>query len=416
MPARDPAIMSLIDALYAAAAGDESWELLAPLFADAFSAQSCALQLRSRNGHVLRLSQTANYTPQLNQTYVERLYGADPWVKAGLRKLAATADQQRGIVATSDELISDRDLVATEFYNEFLRILGVFYILGAGISLGESGTVCFLGLHRARAAARFCHEEQKRLAVVLPHLGRALRMRSLLDGASIRNSLALDALDALGVGMFVVGPDCRIVFSNGAAESMMAEGGGAICCRNGRLGLTTDKRSDFEQLVRTTATHFCRSGSSREDPLASASEREEYNRANPGALITRDAFGRMVSLVVCPLEADRLGLQPSGPSAVVFVEKPGDKPSRERALAQLYRLTPAERRLTTALLDGERANDYADRAGITRNTVKTQLSQIFAKTGVSRQSDLVRMISGHSSVAIFEHELGRSDLPAQRKQ
>jgi len=36
--------------------------------------------------------------------------------------------------------------------------------------------------------------------------------------------------------------------------------------------------------------------------------------------------------------------------------------------------------------------DHAEGAGITLNTAKTHLKQIFAKTGSRRQSDLIRLI------------------------
>jgi DNA-binding CsgD family transcriptional regulator len=43
-----------------------------------------------------------------------------------------------------------------------------------------------------------------------------------------------------------------------------------------------------------------------------------------------------------------------------------------------------------ALVDGERLDDYADRQQISINTARTQLKQIFAKTGHGRQADLIR--------------------------
>jgi DNA-binding CsgD family transcriptional regulator len=63
-----------------------------------------------------------------------------------------------------------------------------------------------------------------------------------------------------------------------------------------------------------------------------------------------------------------------------------------QALIQLYGLTAAEARLTAALVNGERLEDYAVRQRISINTVRTQSKQIFAKTGLSRQADLIREV------------------------
>jgi DNA-binding CsgD family transcriptional regulator len=63
----------------------------------------------------------------------------------------------------------------------------------------------------------------------------------------------------------------------------------------------------------------------------------------------------------------------------------------EHHVARQYGLTPAELKLLPALIDGKRLVEYADGAGITLNTAKTHLKQLFAKTGSQRQADVVRM-------------------------
>ena len=58
----------------------------------------------------------------------------------------------------------------------------------------------------------------------------------------------------------------------------------------------------------------------------------------------------------------------------------------------VFGLTPAEARLTAALVDGERLEEYADRLEISVNTVRTQSKQVFAKTGCGGQVELIRAI------------------------
>lgn len=55
-----------------------------------------------------------------------------------------------------------------------------------------------------------------------------------------------------------------------------------------------------------------------------------------------------------------------------------------------FNLTPAEARLLSALVEGERLTDYAGRIGIKTTTAKTHLRGLFAKTGETRQADLIR--------------------------
>lgn len=51
-----------------------------------------------------------------------------------------------------------------------------------------------------------------------------------------------------------------------------------------------------------------------------------------------------------------------------------------------------EARLSAALLEGKSMQEFAASAGIADQTAKTHLKNVFAKTGVSRQSALVRHV------------------------
>jgi DNA-binding CsgD family transcriptional regulator len=55
-------------------------------------------------------------------------------------------------------------------------------------------------------------------------------------------------------------------------------------------------------------------------------------------------------------------------------------------------LSQAEARLLEALVGGTRLGDYAARTGVSLSTVRTQLAQVFLKTGENRQSDLIRRV------------------------
>jgi DNA-binding CsgD family transcriptional regulator len=55
-------------------------------------------------------------------------------------------------------------------------------------------------------------------------------------------------------------------------------------------------------------------------------------------------------------------------------------------------LTPAEARLAAALADGTALKEAAAALGVTYTTARTQLRNIFSKTGVHRQGELVRLL------------------------
>lgn len=81
------------------------------------------------------------------------------------------------------------------------------------------------------------------------------------------------------------------------------------------------------------------------------------------------------------------------PVAIVLVTDPETEiQTRLDNLRQRFRLTPAEAAFALEIVKGDGRQAAADRLGITVGTARTHLSNIFDKTGVKRQAELVRML------------------------
>ena len=69
-------------------------------------------------------------------------------------------------------------------------------------------------------------------------------------------------------------------------------------------------------------------------------------------------------------------------------------------LKPLYRLTTAEANLAVQLMAGCTEEEAAQRLNVTRNTARCQIRAVFAKTGVTRQTELLRvLLSGVAPLA-----------------
>jgi DNA-binding CsgD family transcriptional regulator len=60
--------------------------------------------------------------------------------------------------------------------------------------------------------------------------------------------------------------------------------------------------------------------------------------------------------------------------------------------SKAFALSPAQHRLTSALVEGMQLTDAAEREGVSLNTAKTQLQRVFDKVGVRTQPALVRAL------------------------
>ena len=63
------------------------------------------------------------------------------------------------------------------------------------------------------------------------------------------------------------------------------------------------------------------------------------------------------------------------------------------SLRSVFRLTEAEARLATQMAFGNSLESVADQFGIAKETARSQLKSVFAKTGVHRQAELVAMLA-----------------------
>jgi DNA-binding CsgD family transcriptional regulator len=81
------------------------------------------------------------------------------------------------------------------------------------------------------------------------------------------------------------------------------------------------------------------------------------------------------------------------PLAMILVADPDGRTPSESDLAEFFGLSPAESRLTVALLAGKTMREAATDFGVRITTLRTQLSSILRKVGVNRQAELIRVLS-----------------------
>jgi DNA-binding CsgD family transcriptional regulator len=85
---------------------------------------------------------------------------------------------------------------------------------------------------------------------------------------------------------------------------------------------------------------------------------------------------------------------------LVVAPSPPGETGLLRRVRRLYHLTETEARVMVGLASGATVDDIATRHGVRASTVRAQVRSLFDKTGVNRQSDLVRLaLTGTRPVA-----------------
>ena len=380
MPKLDSQLAAqFIDRIYETAFDVAQWGPLLDDLARIYDGRVALFMQDLRHGDT-QLAEFRAFDPSFVSSYITYYGARSPWI-AELGRLPA------GTVVTEAMLSSRDDLEQSEFYHDWLRPQGLYSAVG--VILEKTGTVATnLAINKAAKRGPVAPEEVEFLALLAPHIRRALRIHRQLGAERLERSAAFDALATLGTGMVIASSEARVIFANSGAEHVL-RAADALSVQEGKLaGRTPAATASLRAAIRAAT--------------ATAAQRETWPGADRNGGFGNDVVqlpkhgGDVLPVLVgppCGAAAWQL-LPTDGPAALLFMRLPcetGSGFNLER-LQKLYCLTAAEARLVAALLPGGSLNSYAEASGVTLNTVKTQLKQVFEKTGEHRQADLVRRL------------------------
>jgi DNA-binding CsgD family transcriptional regulator len=254
--------------------------------------------------------------------------------------------------------------------------LGVGDILGAQLGSTPSHSVVFglhYGLHRALPGSR----QAARMRLLNEPLHQAASLHLRLNNHGWRSSVAGLALEQLGAAVIVTDPEGRIVELNRAGERMLSADD-RLTVRHGKLGALRN----FET-VRLMA-------------LIAAATTLGARGPTSCMLIGSREGGVPYTVSVTPLGTEQ-ALSP-GPLAMVLVADPEQRQASATDLAHLFGFSPAESRVAAILLRGRKLSEVAVETGVRMTTLSTQLSSVLKKVGVSRQVDLIRILTSIPAV------------------
>jgi len=311
--------------------------------------------------------------PESLQVYSESYPELDPTADSpsfGVEQVVSTAD-----------LVPYEEFRRGRFYREWARPHGWVDVASAVIE--KSTTSCtFLSVVRHEASGMVDDEMRRRMALVIPHVRRALLIGKTIDLKQVEAIRFADILDGLSAGMILVDADGRIAHANAAGNAILdAADFLRTCC--GRL------------VARDAPIN-----AALYEILAAADAGDAVLGIKGIALPLTAHDGERYVAHVLPLTSGarrRAGLAYNA-AVALFVRKVALAASPPpEVIGELYKLTPTELRVLLAIVDIGGVPEVAAALGVAVTTVKTHLSRLYAKTGVARQADLVKLVAGFST-------------------
>ncbi|SHJ77695.1 DNA-binding transcriptional regulator, CsgD family [Roseomonas rosea] len=375
---------SIIATIYAAAAEEASWSAAVQALQRVLGAASASLFIGSGAGGELEPLHVAPFDAADIRAYVEHYRDIDPWLA---RLLPSLTGSPRLRAVRGESVLPQEEYRRTEFYNDFGRRIGLEWVVGGVGRLGEAGFFN-LGLQRPEGSEPFRPDTVSLLNAVLPHLQRGLQLRERLRGTAA--SLPLRVLDALPEAALVLDADLVVRHANAAAARLSGPCAGLRIMRDGsRPGAPLVFRlPGVEENVR----------------LAALVQGVALLRRAGGAfrLLPRPEMRRdPVALLVSPLPG---ALSPNGngragppgpvPGLALVLLRPLDRPPPPTALLQnLFGLTAAEAEVASGLAGGTRAEQLAERRGVSLATIRAQVRTVLEKTGTVNLRELEALLA-----------------------
>jgi DNA-binding CsgD family transcriptional regulator/PAS domain-containing protein len=370
----------LIGDLYEASLEPVLWPSLMARIAAAGGGNGAMLFTAVPQTHRLALS-AIGIDPAVAHTYTDHFGSIDPLVPAFLSAAPGTVLSDRAVLPKAE-------MQRTTIYAEWAAPNGIRE--AAGVLLQRDWNLA-VALTVTRPELRpFEESELRNLALLAPHVARALRVqRRLAEAQHCENGLTA-ALQRLRIGALLVTGDARVVFANRSAEETLAGGDGLRLGRDGLCAATASETISLRQLV---------AGAARPSGEASTGGSMRLNRPD------RTPLGLTIVPVAAPTVLDLPGRL--RPLVLALISDPARVPEASSAewLRTIYGLTPSEARVAFEIARGRGMEAAAERLGVKRSTVVTHLRQVFAKADVSHQAELTALVE---RLAALEGPAGRS--------
>jgi DNA-binding CsgD family transcriptional regulator len=264
---------------------------------------------------------------------------------------------------TTDEMDHDPT------FQELLRPRGFGWAVGTVVQVPSNDMLAF-SIERRFADGPVEDHHIPKLNALRPHLARAALMSARLRLQRAQGMA--ESLTTMGLPSAVLLGDGKVV----AASPLFEKIGGQIVSRAfGRIALVDAPANALlsEAMANLNSAEF------------------QFGAKS----IAVPSDGESAAMVVHLIPVRRSAHDVFGPAMGILIVTPlgSSQALPDELLNGLFDLSSAEIRAANGLLQGKTIDDLAASFGLSRETIRTQVKAVLAKTGTARQSDLVSLLA-----------------------
>lgn len=368
----------LIDRIYAAAVDIDAWQEVVEEMSALFAGSPVLLSFLLPGDSTLGRQFSVGLREEYRESYFEHLLNHTPW---STRFMRTFRDRFGGM----SEVMSHVRLDETGFYTEWMKPQGLAPVWPAGHTLVDAKGEPIGGftIFRGDMDEPFSEEEFARVDPFVPHFRRALHTHLEIQGAQrVRTALA-ETMNLLPTGVLLLDERRQVVLRNRGLDRILELDDGLRLDRHGPSAEDARENASLQGLIADAMDAKSGGGSVATGFLA----------------VSRPSGKKSFAVMVAPLLDEASSIVRDAAVAIFVADPAAGRLHDPEVLGAVYSLTHSEAELVRLLAQGLTLEEAAEARGVSMNTARSHLKRAFAKTGTSRQGELVRlMISGVGSM------------------
>jgi DNA-binding CsgD family transcriptional regulator len=357
--------IAAVEAIYAASGEPARWPDALDAIAACFDALGTVLMMQMPGGAMTTIT-----SPTL--IAAGRDYEAGEWRNDFMVPRTIERGMMTDVCYTDRHLASPEEIATHPFYTGFRARHGLGSFIGAMVSPFGRLPVIVTMQGRARQPP-YSDDDVTAFRRLAKHVERALVLTvRLLEAEAAQLALA-DALARLSCGVFLLDGAGAVVFGNAASQRAL---GGDLALRDERLDVRGAARDAFAEMMRRATEGIA-----------------AVETVRP--ILAEGPDGKRLLLHALPMRIDdvRQAAFVSTRACVMAIELDPSQPVDPAVLRDVLGLTLGEARLASSIGAGRSPRQAASDLNITEETARTILKRVFAKTGISKQSELAVLVT-----------------------
>lgn len=218
-------------------------------------------------------------------------------------------------------------------------------------------------------------EENDVSRLFLPHLAKAVEISRPFALLQNRYQAVLSVLDFLQIGLSITNRNGEVIIKNREMNNILNMDNGVNLSKNNKLSfMAPEHKAELEAHIEA------------------AVEASDRSKSDSFMIVPKRDGGQQWLLECFPLTNLCGDIDGQFKGAAIFVTDPDREDLiSTKGLDALFQLTRAESEICNLLAKGKRIEEIADIRNVSPGTVRGQVKDIFGKTSVSSQSELVRL-------------------------